>query len=281
MRLSIDLETLVKRFGVLNALKLVKQAGFDGVDMPCYMQEFLGDNYVKFAKEVRSHLDELGLVCIQAHAPLGLTFETKFNESDPKFLSTVRAMESASIMGSKYIVVHAIGVPESEDVYEYNRNFYNSLIPYCRKFDIKVGVENLAVYNGFGNPWGERLGLPDKFSGFVKSLDERYFGGCIDLGHAALTYTSPLDFVRDTDGCVINLLHVQESDLTRDNHTIPFTGGYKWLEIVKALKEKGYAGDFSFEIFKYLHWFPDELIPEALRLAEKIGRYLINQFEKI
>ena len=50
MRLSIDLETLVKRFGVLNALKLVKQAGFDGVDMPCYMQEFLGDNYVKFAK---------------------------------------------------------------------------------------------------------------------------------------------------------------------------------------------------------------------------------------
>lgn len=282
MRLSIDLDSIIKKFGVFESLKLVKEAGFDAVDMPCYMEDiFLGENYIEHAQKVREYLDDLGLSCIQVHSPLGLKYETKFVESDPKYLATIKAIECASILGAKYIVVHAIGVPDNVDVYEHNRIFYNSLIPYCKKFNIKIGVENLAVYKGSGNPWGERLGLPDNFSKFIKSLDKRYFGGCVDLGHAALTYGLAEDFIRDTDEGVIDLLHVQECDFVRDLHTIPFSGGFNWVGILKNLKDKGYNGDFSFEIFKYLSWFPNELIPEALRLAEKIGRYLIKQFENV
>lgn len=287
MKLSIDTNNLSERFGDLKAFKMIKEAGFDGIDMTfpkisCGQKIedslYYNNDYLNYAKALRIELDRLGLNCIQAHAPVCFKYGDEFLEANDNYRLIVRSIEFASLLGAKHIVVHAIGVPDGIDLIEYNRLFYTSFIPYCERCNIKIGIENLPIYNGKGKPWGERLGLPDKLSSFVKSLDQRYFVACIDLGHAALTYGLAEDFIRDMDGSVIKMLHVQECDFIRDSHTIPYSGGYNWNAILRELKNKGYDGDFSFEIFKYLFWFPDELVMDALRLAEKIGRYLINQF---
>ena len=46
-----------------------------------------------------------------------------------------------------------------------------------------------------------------------------------------------------------------------------------------ALKKIGYDGELTFEILNYFRNIPKELIPEALRFAERTGRHLISVFE--
>ena len=50
--------------------------------------------------------------------------------------------------------------------------------------------------------------------------------------------------------------------------------------VIPALKKIGYDGEFTFEVLNYFRTIPRELIPEALRYAEKTGRYLIEEFER-
>lgn len=290
MKLSLETNNLSERFGDLKAFELIKEAGFDSIDMsyPKFNGKtsikdspYYGSDYLEYAYKLRAKLDSLGLTCVQAHAPVVFRYGDSFSKESESYRQILCSLESASILGAKYIVVHAIGVPEGVNLAEYNREYYHSFIPYCEKFNIKIGVENLPVYNGFGQPWGERFGLPDNLSAFVKSLNQDYFVACIDLGHAALTYELAEKFIADTEGSIIKLLHVQECDFVRDSHTLPFLGGFNWKAILKNLKNKGYDGDLSFEIFKYFYYFPDELIPEALRLAGKTGRYLIDLYQKL
>ena len=84
MKLSLESYNLILKFGAQEGFKLIKQAGFDCVDMSYYWQEenspLLGEGYREHAFQLRSYLDELGLVCNQAHAP----FDFKYGESSSR-----------------------------------------------------------------------------------------------------------------------------------------------------------------------------------------------------
>ena len=289
MKLSIETLSICNKFGDIKAFQLIKQAGYDAIDMTYTkptadnFEDDLrwGENYVEYAKTLRAELDRLNLECVQAHAPIVIKYEDELNENNQNYKKVVRCIHSASILGAKYIVVHAVGVPDGVDLLEYNLKLYNSFIPYLEKYGIKMGVENLCVYLGVGK-WGSRFGRPEELSELVNLLDEKYFVACIDLGHAALNYGTAEDFIRDMNvGDRIKMLHVQESDFVRDSHNFPYSGGYKWDEILKNLKEKGYKGDFSFEIFKVFEFLPNELVLDALIFTEKIGRFLIDKFSNL
>ena len=111
-------------------------------------------------------------------------------------------------------------------------------------------------------------------------LNSPYFVACVDLGHSELTGTEAEDFILKTDANLLKALHVQDGNYLDDSHTLPFLGKYNWEEIMKALKKINYDGELTFEIVKYLRNFPKELLPEAMRLAEKTGRYLISLYDK-
>ncbi len=79
---------------------------------------------------------------------------------------------------------------------------------------------------------------------------------------------------------LVKVLHLHDTDYMADRHTVPFLGNLNWSEIISALKRVEYDGDFSFEILTYLRHFPKELMPDALKFAHSVGRYLISEFEK-
>jgi len=78
LKLSLETYGVTLKFGAYEGLKLIKQAGFDSVDMSYYWQEegspLLGEGYREYAFQLRSHLDELGLACTQAHAPFDVKY---------------------------------------------------------------------------------------------------------------------------------------------------------------------------------------------------------------
>ncbi|MBO5294175.1 MAG: sugar phosphate isomerase/epimerase [Clostridia bacterium] len=285
MKLSIDNGMLIARFGVFESARMIKEAGFDCVDMTYYTvpvdSPLLDDGYREYAIKLKEYFDELGLECNQAHAPFVFAYGDRFTLEDPHYRAIVRSVESAAILGAKVIVVHSVGRRQRDDVLfdrAYNLDYYRSLIPYCEKFGIRIAVENLFEYGRNGKFVG-RLSTPEELSKFVSELDSPCFCACLDTGHASLTGVKPEDFVAGMRADLLQVLHVHDGDYLGDRHTLPYMMNFDWEKIMGALKKIGYDGELTFEILNYFRNIPKELIPEALRFAEKTGRYLIGIYK--
>lgn len=284
MKLSMELYTLSSRFGDCEAIKMVKSAGFDAIDYSYYWknerEEILGDSYKEYAKKIKGFLDEADIECNQAHAPFSLEYGNLFDVSDKKYLWLLHSLESAAILGAKNIIVHSISVPQGVDFEEYNVAFYKSFLPYCQKFGIHVAVENLFEYDSKRKHLVGKLGTPEELNRIVKKIDSPWIVACIDIGHASLTGYEPEEFIENMDPHVLKSLHVQDNDYISDRHILPYMGDLNWEAIMRALKSVGYRGELTFEIFHYLERFPDKLLPDALKLAASVGKYLISLYEQ-
>ncbi|MBQ3490003.1 MAG: sugar phosphate isomerase/epimerase [Clostridia bacterium] len=287
MKLSIENYAIRKKCGDFEALRLIKNAGFDCVDMSYYWTEenspLLNENYREYAVELRKYMDSIGLSCNQAHAPFDLKATEAFDLSTPAYLATVRSMESAAILGAKSIIVHSLSAAVNDRVVfnkDYNLEFYRSLLPYCEKFGIKIAVENLFQRDPKRGYYVGKLGTPEELCAFVRELDSPFFVACVDIGHAALTGNEPEEFCANMDGSLLQALHVQDGDYRRDAHTLPFLGTFKWDAIMKALKKIGYQGELTFEVFLYLANIPKELLPHALAFTCQTGKHLLVLFEE-
>jgi len=290
MRLSVETQEVYQKFGIKEGITLLKEAGFDAIDFTfCDLGEdslFYSDKYREFALEIKKHIDEIGIVCNQAHAPFNLVRDEKPDMSEPHYNEIVRAIECASILGAETIVVHPVYVPVGETVdgvsYEdYNYKYYKSLEPYCEKFKIRIAVENMFYVDSKRKYRRGMLHTPESLTAMVKSLNSPYFVACVDIGHLAITSrTEPDDFITEMEPEVLTTLHIHDNDYIMDKHMLPFTGDLDWETVMKSLRKMNYSGDLTFEICGYLKRFPNELMPDALRLAAAVGRHLISIFNK-
>lgn len=287
MRLSVDISGIRSFVGDIAALDMIKAAGFDAVDYSFHAHDIAtGENYLENAKNIREHLDKIGLVCNQAHAPFGLTYGKPFDESNYQYLTIVRSIEAAAVMGADNIIVHAIVVPEGienvTDTYEdYNYKFYKSLEPVAKKFGIKIAIENLFTYNEINHYHNGVFAKPFEMNSLLARLDSPIFGTCLDIGHAFISGTKPHLFIAGMKPGALRALHVQEcTDGIGDKHMLPYLGFIDWESTAAALKEYKYDGDITFEIFKFFKCFPPECLEAALKLAESVGRHLIKLIEE-
>ena len=285
MKLAIDTYPLTKRLGIFEAMNAFKNAGFDCIDLSYYGlsddSPLFGEEYKEYSKKLREHLDSIGLVCNQAHAPFKLKYEDEWNESCERWVSLTRSIESASILGAKTIVVHFVFPPEDANtsLREYNLKFYRALIPVAEKHGIKIAVENLFWYDKKRNCIRSAMSDPAEQCSFIKELDSPLFVACVDIGHAAITGAEPEEYILGMDSSLLSAVHIQDGDYRDDRHTLPFFGQVNWTAIMKAFRKIGYKGDLNFEVFKYFKYMPDELLPDALRMAHSAGRHLISIFE--
>ena len=251
MRLSMETYGLRRRFGDYEAARLIREAGFDCVDYSCYywkeQTQALEDGYREYARSLRAHLDGLGLVCNQSHAPFDTKYGQPFDPSCDTFRNVTRAIEVASILGAEQIVVHSIAMPselteDTEATHAYAMEYYRALLPFAEEFGIRIAVENLFVRHKERFVYSGRLNRPDTLSRVVRELDSPWATACLDMGHAAMVGYEPENFVRGMDKGLLGAVHFQDGDYIEDRHTLPYLGQYHWAEIMKALTETGYRG---------------------------------------
>ena len=263
MKIAANTFFTFRKLGEEKGLACIREAGFDGIDYTFYdpqIEEFLlhGD-YIAAAQESRKRLEASGLFCRQAHAPLHYNCNDTPELSNPHYLSIVRSMEYAAILGAKIIVVHGVVPAAGEDLIDYNERFYKTLEPYCRRFGIRIGVENL-----FGP---EAFTTPEELLGMMERLDPAWFGICLDIGHTRLGAWDEVSFIRAVGGHRIEITHIHDNDGTSDLHQVPFLGTTDWKAAAKALAETGYRGELSLEVLSFLEAFPGDLQLPALRLC--------------
>lgn len=288
MKLAMESYVPVRRCGEKKGLKMIKDAGFDCVDFSYYAFKpdslTLGDGYLEYAKDIRAHLDNIGLECSQAHAPYIVRYNSELDLSDINYRATVHSIESAALLGAKNIIVHTVAVPKDVNelsMWELNQRYYKSLIHFAEKAGICIAVENLYSYDDERKCFVGRLGSPRELTDFVKEVNSPWVVACVDVGHASLTGYEPEEFIEGMDASVLKAIHIHDGDYQGDRHTLPYLGKFHWHEILAAIKKKNFDGPLNFEIVSYLNKLPAELLPDALKLAKKTGRYMINIFDNL
>ena len=276
MYVSVDFEQPLYALGLKNAACAVKAAGFDAVDFSFKTKTGLAmltcDLWQENAKRTRQVLDEQGLVCNQAHAPMGFSAKNKMRENDLQFALLLRCFDFAKTLGAKIVVVHAVTDVSPVDFIPYNLRFYKSLEKYARIAGVKIGVENLFTYDERYHRFDGVFERSEKLTSFIQKLRSDVFVACVDTGHAALTGTPPEKYIAGMNASVLGALHLHDNDGKDDLHLLPTRGTLDWESILSALKKLGYRGDITFEIMFYLEKFKAEELPLALRQAGALGK---------
>lgn len=264
-KISLSSHTLQFRFGDKGALKLLKDSGFDAVDLNLEeygkgvlpnVYDMPHDEFVAYFKDVKNFADKIGIEIAQTHSLC--TACRPDEEYNKKALSLViKHLEATSILGCKYCVIHSANTSyfgyhlSDDEMHKINQEMYNRFIPYAEKFGVCITLESFgaAVVNGVRGV--NRFAYPEKMLREYESLNTEYKAFCMDTGHTNEVVhkglmTAP-EFIRFF-GNRIKVLHLHDNGGFYDQHLIPKAGNIDWPEVFKALDDIGYDGVYNFEL---------------------------------
>lgn len=293
MRISTLTDHLAKIYGHEDAIRKLAEIGYDCYDFSMFDigerdHPIGGDSYESYVLKLREAADKAGISCNQSHAPFPsyLHGNEKYNQS--MFSLLVRAMEVTALLGGEIVIIHPAVFPnhspeDSALCWETNMDLYSSLLPYAKKFNVKIALENMFNWDKVNQRALPAVcSTPHEFVRYMDALDPNYFVACLDIGHSAMENTggnSPAEVIRTLGNGRLKSLHIHDNDLVSDIHTLPFMGKIDWSQTMTALKEIQYDGDFTFEADAFLSCFPDELAEHGSRLMLEVGRYFIKKYD--
>ena len=285
MRFSTSTKYLVKKYGIIEGVKMYVEAGYNALDfsmtdaaitLPIY-----GDEYKEIAEKVVKIVEPKGVIFNQMHAPFASKTEVYENEIVPLM---PRVFEFASLLGIKNVVVHPRKCGRyygnEEELFEKNVEFYNSLKPIAKKFGVKIAIENMWQTH----PITKRIcddvcAPPEELARLYDTLnDPEVFTVCLDIGHVALCGREPEDAIR-TIGKRIGCLHVHDVDYANDLHTLPGTGKINWDKVCRALAEIGYDGDVTLEANLFYSGFLPEMESKVTKFMADTAKGLVDKIQ--
>ena len=285
MIVSTQTDILSQRFSQEEAIRILAQAGYDAFDISLFSPElYASDDYVSKARHLRAVADECGIPCNQAHAPFPSSKpDEEFNKA--AFANITRAIEIASILGAKQIIVHPVQhlyyLENAATLNQMNYTFYKALQPYCEKFGIKVALENMFQRDPRRSVIiTSTCNEPDEFCAYLDALPAEHFTACLDIGHCGLVGQDAANFIRKLGHDRLGALHVHDNDHHRDAHTLPFMGALDWNAITDALADIRYKGEFTLESDNFMKHLPRELLPQACAMMCSVARYLASEVER-
>lgn len=283
MKLVNQTEQISERMGDEAAVRIICESGFDGIDYSMFCMR--DDDCILNTPDYKNHVRKLaeiaasyGVTFEQAHAPFPSAKDGNPEYNGKMFGRLVRALEIAGILDAKICVVHPVQFKENQ--FEQNMELYHKLEPYAADFGVKIALENM-----WG--WSEELqrivpnvcSVAEEFNRYVDALDPAHFTACLDLGHCGLVGDNAGAMIRQM-GSRLGCLHIHDNDNVHDSHTLPYTSEMDWNDILHALGEIDYKGNFTYESDYFLKKFPDDLMPACEKFMHDVGRSMMNKIEE-
>lgn len=287
MKLVTPTETLHARIGEFNAVRLICESGFDGIDYSMFhMNGRVGADcrlnqpgYREHIKKVRSVAEFYGVTFEQSHAPFPSQREKDVIYNSKMFDLLSRSAEISAMLGVKMMVVHPVFYKRRP--LEKNIDFFNKIERLASENGIRIAIENVWGADKRGNPVPNISGSrSDTLKALIDSLDCRYFTACVDVGHCGLVGEKPWEMIRNM-GDRIGCFHIHDNDNKSDLHTLPYTAKLDWDAVLGAVADIGYAGSFTFEADRFFINMPEELLPDALKFMASTGRAMIRKIEEM
>lgn len=275
------------RFGDAGAVKMICEAGFDGLDFSLTRLKrddcaLLTPIYKRHCAEMVKIAESYGRSFEQSHAPFPMHIPLNFSYNRKMMDRAKRSIEISGLLGVKICIVH----PSGEfwfHRHKGNIDMFNALAPVAKDYGVKIALENMyGPVAPFTRSKKSRniCSTPEDFNALLDDLDPEIFTGCLDLGHCGLVRCDTADMIRKMGNKHITALHVHDNDFIDDNHTLPYQRNMDWDSILKALADTDYKGNFTFEADSFFRGCPDALIPASLRYMHDVGRYMISEIER-
>jgi len=235
LKKGIMWETVRVKGSVLEKMKAIKEAGFDGVEMMSHMDQ----------EEVLRARDETGLVipsvCGEKH------WGEPLSDPDPKVREEgLEALKQTLRDGKRYGATSILLVPavvkkdvSYADAYTRSQAEIRKAIPLAEELGVKIACENV---------WNHFLLSPLEAARYVDEFNSPAVGWHFDVGNV-ITYGWPEQWIRIL-GKRIQKLHIKEfSRKKRDTQGLRHgfdaalgEGDDDWPSIMKALDDIGYHG---------------------------------------
>lgn len=288
MKLSMHTYKLERRFGAIAAVRMLADAGFDGIDYSMYTSDLsvFGRGGAVLISEMRRIAESRGASFCQAHAPysdyaIGDGYEEK---NRVIFNGICRSITIAARLGAPMIVIHpAMICPRltADQRFEMNMELYSRYLSVARGEGIKICIENICRpdpvkknrYVGGGCSTREEL------TKYVEALAGEGVLACIDVGHAGLVGENAVGMIRalgDRIGCI----HLHDNDFVSDSHLLPYLGEIDFDGVCRALGRVHFDGSISLEAEGFIRNMPDSVIPSALLLARNVASHIRNEITK-
>lgn len=283
MKIVNQTEMISKRLGDEAAVRIICDSGFDGIDYSMFMME--NDDCILNTTGYKAHVKNLleiaqfyGVTFEQAHAPFPSAKDGNEEYNVKIFEKLKRALEVAGILDAKICVVHPVQFKENQ--FEKNMELYHKLEPYAADYGVKIALENMWGWdNELGRAVPNVCSVADEFNYYVDSLNTKNFTACLDLGHCGLVGDSAGNMIRQM-GSRLGCLHIHDNDNIHDSHTLPYILDMDWDDILRALGEIDYQGNFTYEADNFMRDFPDDLLPACERFMHDVGRSMMRKIDK-
>ena len=292
MKRKIGLSTLgfQNEYGDKKAIEMAVRAGADSIDFFLGKQPYedgsvyLGGDaaVVDYYCKLKEYAHSLGLEINQTHG-YGAGFcgdAQKDAVATEKYRLDCLA---TAALGAEVMVIHNVGYGEfltderPEFIRDLNHELYMTILPFAKKYGIKIASETLANS-------GQRIdffGNTDEFIAACEKIEsgeyKDYFTVCMDTGHShkAVRYgfESVPDMIRRL-GSRITVLHIHDNDGIKDQHRMPPHGTIDWQSVFEALSDIGFDGVYNLELS--LTRYGKELMEDHAAFAIKVLRNMLK-----
>lgn len=270
--------------------------GFDALDYSYDMYAYPGspyalDSYLEYAKEIKKVADRNHIVFNQLHAPLyhhrvdiPMT-ETELKEEEFLKSMTLRSFEVANILGCKYIVMHPRKfknyktLEDHHKLREYNLNMFKEFIPYIKKYNIQIAIENMFVFDDKTHiPVDTSLRTAEEIVSYIDELGSEYFVACLDTGHANINGLNPCNMAKIL-GNRLKVLHIHDNFGQLDQHLICGLGTIDWNLFIKTLSDINFQGVFSLETCGMMYNMDPGIAEDCVRFEFQVINKLLNSIK--
>ena len=297
--ISVQLGGVVERFGVEESYRMIREAGFDAVDVNplpiltgaeirAYKRSPVLDMDEKEILSVfapyREAAEKYGLVNFQAHAPYPSCMPHDAAYSEYLLQGLGKVIGGCAAMGCHRLVIHPFFyayedmlTPQAE--WDLNLQSYTRLIPFAQRHSVTICLENMftrhrgKLYSACCSDMAFTCRLIDELN---QRAGRRLFGFCLDTGHLLLVGKDVKQTMLQL-GDRLEALHIHDNDGVNDQHLLPYTGILDWDRFVEGLRESGYSKPLNFETHGGMDRFDPALAPAALRLIAQTGRMFLEK----
>lgn len=251
-----DLAGYYRDKSVAAPLEGMSETGFKHIDLSMYGVIYDGSPWIKEGDEWKKEIgeckkiaDKWGFDFCQAHAPSGSFFGSP-EKREQSLLATKRSIEACAILGIPHVVVHAEALGSSlltkwlgrKKFEQKNVELFRIFAEEGERYGVDILVENSSdLWNR-----GYFLNTGKDIRAFVDKVGSTRVGVCWDTGHANCQGADQYKEITAI-GDKIKAIHAQDNYGNGDSHVMPMAGTINWDQVMRALKDVGYQGDFTFE----------------------------------
>lgn len=295
-KVSISIGALQRQFGDRGALEIASKIGADAVDFNLDGAEWDCRNpesiYSKSDGEIYAYFNglceyarELGVEIGQTHGRYRICL---IEEEDNEAILRNARLDclATSALHAQYCVMHSLTLKtfgmdaQPEWLHQMNFERFHKIIAFAKEFSVKIAME---THGKFDEKHCDFFGYYEEF---IKSYERicsegdnaQYFTVCVDTGHcnmaASFGNPSTADVIRKL-GSNISVLHLNDNNAYSDEHKIPMCGNLDWNDILDALYEAGYQGNYNMEL--KLSQFGTGFEAETACFAVKVMRHMLEQ----